>query len=393
MRLKTWSGMRAVKWTLALISFGVFSNSIPSTAEAGHPHFRHFRHFGFRPLGYGLGYSSFGYSPYWNSGFYTSYYGFSSPFYYAPRYYSYGYAVPYISLPINSYYYQPACPTFWSGVNYGSAFPLASNQAASVGPAWATASRPTASRPTASWPTASWPTAAQGNVRLASNVPAMPASRASLVSQTGQPSVSRGLSADAPLMMLRDASGLEDRAGVRIIANKPVGLQPYSPIWTQAAVGLVDDMIQEGRLEDANLSCKAMEKIEQTKGSGVYLRQALLNYFSQDSSSGASPDDVLNLLNEACAAGSALSPSELSKESLSDYFSACTVDVSRSLELLSKTILGNPANAGREMLLLTALLKMDGQTERAKLFADEADQLASKSISFRWNSLLAVCKE
>lgn len=384
--------MRAAKWSLALMSFGVFSSSIPSTAEAGHPHFRHFRYFGFRPLGYGLGYSSFGYSPYWNRGFSTSYYGFSSPFYYAPRYYSYGYAVPYISLPINSYYYQPAyyqpaCPTFWSGVNYGSALPLALNQAATVGPAWATAS----------WPTASWPTAGQGNVRLASNAPAMPASRASLVSQTRQPSVSRGLSADAPLMMLRDASGLDDaagsRTGVRIIANKPVGLQPYSPIWTQAAVGLVDDMVQEGRLEDANLSCKAMEKIEQTKGSGVYLRQALLNYFSQDYSSGASTDDVLNLLNEACAAGSALSPSELSKESLSDYFSACSVDVNRSLELLSKTILDNPAKAGREMLLLTALLKMDGQTERAKLFAGEADQLASKSISFRWNSLLAVCKE
>jgi hypothetical protein len=388
MRFRMKTGLRAAKWTLALVSFGVFSESMTSVAQAHHPHFRHCGHFGLRHFGYGLGYSSFGYSPYWNRGFSTSYYGFSSPFYYAPRYYSYSYAVPYISLPINSYYYQPGCPTFWSGVNYGSALPLASNQAATVGPAWATASRPTAS-----WPTASWPTAVQGNVRLTSNVPTMPASRASLVSQTRQPSVSTGLTADAPLMMLRDASGLEDRAGVRIIANKPVGLQPYSPIWTQAAVGLVDDMIQEGRLEDANLSCKAMEKIEQTKGSGVYLRQALLNYFSQDSSSSVSPDDVLNLLNEACAAGSGLSPSELSKESLSDYFSACSVDVSRSLEILSKTILDDPAKAGREMLLLTALLKMDGQTERAKLFADEADQLASKSISFRWNSLLAVCKE
>ena len=198
-------------------------------------------------------------------------------------------------------------------------------------------------------------------------------------------------------MMLRDAAGSDNsavsHAGARYVANKPVGLQPYSPIWTQAAVGLVDDMIQEGRLEDAQLSCKAMEKIEQTKGAGVYLRQALLNYFSQDSASIASTDDVLNLLNEACAAGSELKPSELSKESLSDYFSACSVDVGRSMELLSKKILDNSSKAGREMLLLTALLKLDGQTERAKLFAGEADQLASKSQAFHWNSLLAVCNE
>ena len=388
MRFRMKAGLRAAKWTLALVSFGVFSGSMTSVADAHHPHFRHCGHFGFRHSGFALGYTSFGFSPYWNSGFSTSFCGFGSPFFCAPRFhcaprfYTYSYAVPYISVPINTYYFEPACPPLWSGVNYGSALPLAANHAAPVAPAWATAS---------------WPRTAQANIRLASKAPTMPASRAALVSQTKQPSVSRGLSADAPLMMLRDASGLDNsadlQAGIRYVANKPVGLQPYSPIWTQAAVGLVDDMIQEGRFEDAQLSCKAMEKIEQTKGAGVYLRQALLNYFSQDSSSIASTDDVLNLLNEACAAGSELKPSELSKESLSDYFSACSVDVSRSMELLSKKILDNPAKAGREMLLLTALLKMDGQIERAKLFAGEADQLASKSTAFHWNSLLAVCNE
>ena len=121
MRFRMKTGLRAAKWTLALVSFGVFSESMTSVAQAHHPHFRHCGHFGFRHTGFGLGYSSFGFSPYWNSGFSTGFYGFGSPFFCAPRFhcaprfYSYSYAVPYISVPINTYYYEPSIGSESSG--------------------------------------------------------------------------------------------------------------------------------------------------------------------------------------------------------------------------------------------------------------------------------------
>jgi hypothetical protein len=181
--------------------------------------------------------------------------------------------------------------------------------------------------------------------------------------------------------------------GSRFVAQKPALLQPYSPIWTEAANGLVDDMIANGQLANAAASCKGMEKIEQPKGAGVYLRQALISYFETAQNPSASTEEVLDLLEKACQAGSQLQPSELSKKSLGEYFEACNVDVESSMEQLSRWILENPGKSGRELMLLTALLKIDGQADRARLFADEAEQLAVKSGTFRWANLLSAVKE
>ena len=177
------------------------------------------------------------------------------------------------------------------------------------------------------------------------------------------------------------------------VASKPRVVQPYSPIWTKAAVGIVDDMIEAGRFDDAQASCRSMEKIEQPNGAGVYLRQGLLKYFASQDHSAASTESVLNLLDQACASGSRLSAEELNSESLRTYFAACVIDLDATLERLSKSVLDNPESSEREILLLTVLLKLEGQDERANLFVKEAEQLASQSSSFRWSNLLLACHE
>ena len=151
-------------------------------------------------------------------------------------------------------------------------------------------------------------------------------------------------------------------------------------------------MVAAGELDHAHSSCKSMERITQPKGAGVYLRQALLSYFSADASSAApSMIEILKLLELACEAGSQVQPTELPKDSLQDYFAACKVDVTGKLELLSKSVLESPNNSGGELLLLAALLKLDGQYDRAKLFANEVEEQFARAGAFRWHSLLNVC--
>jgi len=181
--------------------------------------------------------------------------------------------------------------------------------------------------------------------------------------------------------------------GIFLVSNKPAILQPYSPVWTKAAVGIVDDMVARGDLDDAYSSCKSMERITQPKGAGVYLRQALLSYFSieVDEAKKPSTDDVLKLFELACEGGSMLQPSELAKDSLQDYFVACTVDVNRTLESLSKSVLDSSNQSGQDLLLLAALLKLEGQDDRARLFATEVKEQASMSNVIRWNAIFDVC--
>jgi hypothetical protein len=50
--------------------------------------------------------------------------------------------------------------------------------------------------------------------------------------------------------------------------------------------------------------------------------------------------------------------------------------------------LQQPEKSGREMMLLTVLLKLDGQQDRARLFAKESRTLAARSDTFRWKSVL-----
>ena len=295
--------------------------------------------------------------------------------YYTPTYYTPTYYAPVYYAPT---YYAPAPCSTWSNVPFStsipigvSGFPVTSAVNSFTAPGFVSSARVSNSAPLA-MQTRSIQT------------------RAPLAGLT----VAGKLISNRELTVgTTDLEQAQNQLGKKVVSYKPVVLQPYSPIWTKAAVGIVDQMIAAGELDHAHSSCKSMERVTQPKGSGVYLRQALLNYFSTEESSSSKPsnEEILKLLELACNAGSMLQPSELAKDSLQEYFAACSVDVEGKLELLSKSILESPEHSGKELLLLSALMKLEGQDDRAKLFATSAAEQAAKSSTFRWNSVLNVC--
>ena len=362
------------KWTLALGSLAIGSTALESQALAHHPFHRHHHGWGLHYYsGFG-GYSSFysSYSYYPSCRIFPRYYSVSyyTPTYFAPVYYAPAYYAPTYFAPT---YYEPTCYTnSWSGVQQNTGFPIASTNT----------------------------TRTFQNTSFAAN---KTVSNALAMQTRGDQSRFLGGVPVAKLDTVREFDTVRETVenvkaeahdqGIHLVSNKPVILQPYSPVWTKAAVGLVDDMVARGDLDDAYTSCKSMERITQQKGAGVYLRQALLSYFSVevDAAKKPSTDDVLKLLELACEGGSLLQPSELAKDSLQDYFAACTVDVNRSLDHLSKSVLESSNQPGQDLLLLAALLKLEGQDDRAKLFATEVQEQASKSNAIRWNAILNVC--
>ena len=380
MRTTNWISRSLAKWTLAFGCVAAGSMAMESQAF-GHFPFHH-HHGGFGSCGWGS-HSYGGYSSYY--GGYSSFYGLRSSYYYpslsfsvgyTPRYYSVNYYTPTYYAPAyyppvyySPVYYSPAvypCST-WSSVQTNVGFPIANNSLQQSS-------------------TANWMAAA--------NQVKTPMAAPNRTFQTNSPLASLPVSKmDSLVKVSKESDVIENERGLRLVSNKPALLQPYSPIWSKAAVGLVDDMVAAGELDHANSSCKSMERITQPKGAGVYLRQALLKYFSNEGGSAQAPstDEVLRLLELACAAGSQVLPNELSKDSLQDYFAACLVDVNAKMELLSQSVLESPMQSGRELLLLSALLKLDGQADRAKLFASEVEQQVAKSDSFRWKSLLDAC--
>jgi len=373
MRTTNWFSRSIAKWTLA---FGCVTLGSIAMESQAYGHFPFHRHHGcFSSLGWGSHYY----------GGYSSFYGLRSSCYYPslsfsigymPRYYSVNYYTPTYFAPVyyppvyySPVYYAPAyypCSS-WSSVQNNVGFPIANSN---------------------------FPQTSNANWFAAGNHVNTSLAATTRTFQKNSPLASLPVSKmDSLTRVAKESDVIENQRGLRLISNKPALLQPYSPIWTKAAVGIVDDMVAAGELDHAHSSCKSMERITQPKGAGVYLRQALLKYFANEVSSVEKPttDEILRLLELACEAGSQVLPNELSKDSLQDYFAACLVDVNAKLEQLSQSVLESPNQSGKELLLLSALLKLDGQADRAKLFASEVEEQVAKSGPFRWNSLLDAC--
>lgn len=166
-------------------------------------------------------------------------------------------------------------------------------------------------------------------------------------------------------------------------------VQPYSPVWTESAVGLIDDMIDRGEWELAQQSCQRMEKIPSSKTAPVLLRQAVLDLVAhRESLTNAEIDRLLERFDEATIEGCTLQGSELRHGALSHYLEASCIGLTSILDRVSQRALEQPANSHRELLLLAALLALDNQQERAEVFAREAQAQAALEDSFRWHSLL-----
>lgn len=163
----------------------------------------------------------------------------------------------------------------------------------------------------------------------------------------------------------------------------------YSPIWTQSAVGLIDNMMERGEWQIAHQSLEGMEKISTPLTHRVLLRQAVMDLVAnRESLDVARIDRVMDRLAEAAEAGSPFSPNEFRGASLSDYLRASDIDLNPILDQLAQRVLQQPGKSGREMMLLSVLLKLDGQQDRARLFAKESRTLAARSDTFRWKSVL-----
>jgi hypothetical protein len=166
-------------------------------------------------------------------------------------------------------------------------------------------------------------------------------------------------------------------------------LTTYSPIWTESALGLIDDMMERGEWQIAHQSLERMEKISTPLSHRVLLRQAVLDLVAnRESIDIARMDRVMDRLAKAAEAGSLFSPDEFRGASLSDYLRASEINLNPILDQLAQRILQQPEKSGREMMLLTVLLKLDGQQDRARLFAKESRTLAARSDTFRWKSVL-----
>lgn len=179
---------------------------------------------------------------------------------------------------------------------------------------------------------------------------------------------------------------------VRVERAKP-GVSPLRPgegVWDASAIGILDDLVRRGDFAAALQSCESMAKNAQGMSKGVALRHAVLKLFAPDSESELSA--VLDLLNTACAAGSKLQGEELGVGTLRGFLESTPVSLDESLNQFSRLTLENPEIAVGNLLLISALLKLDGQEDRSRVFAEEAFERASQTGELNWSSLLMTLR-
>jgi hypothetical protein len=185
----------------------------------------------------------------------------------------------------------------------------------------------------------------------------------------------------------------EQTSSRSVIASKPAikPLVPTSLAWSDSASGLVDEMVLAGDMPNALRSCDAMASNRQPMSKGIYLRHAILKLFTPDTETDL--EKVLELLNRSAAAGCEIVPSELGVPSLRDYLEPSRIGLQESLNQFSQNALQSKTDGAADLLLIATLLKLDGQTERSRLFASEAFEKAAASENFAWHSLLAAIRK
>ncbi len=179
-------------------------------------------------------------------------------------------------------------------------------------------------------------------------------------------------------LTIGDLQASEPVQGIRVRRAKP---------WAESAIGTVDTFVKEGNLESALSSCEAMVSNSQLPAA-LYLRHAVLKLFTPGKETDV--DTVLHLLNRACASGCELHPKELGAKSIQVYFKPTDIPFDQTLDALSKIALDESELAVGNLLLIASLLKLDGQPERAKVFAQEAFDRAAATGELQWNSLLVT---
>jgi len=194
-----------------------------------------------------------------------------------------------------------------------------------------------------------------------------------------------------PVSETRVMVGAPSNASRRVARTAhPPTLQPYSPVWTESAIGIIDELMERGEWEIAAAACKRMEKVASAKSHQVLIRQAIFDLAAHRETLAKNElNHLLDLFDEAVKSGSALSQEELPRGSLGRYLESSCIGLDSMLDELSRRVLEAPEVSGQELLVLSVLLRLDGQSERAELFSKGSQSLVATMDSFRWQSILS----
>jgi hypothetical protein len=162
---------------------------------------------------------------------------------------------------------------------------------------------------------------------------------------------------------------------------------PTSKPWREAAVGVLDQLVEQGKLDEAWGACQGMDQIAQQLPAEVRLRQAILGALRGESSNWAA-----TRLAIAWDQGLAIRPEELPRGSLRDYLPKESGELlDQTLDRLARQVLqsqGEDSEQRSHLILIAALLRLDGQIDRSRLFALRARQVGTSPLD-RFSDFLA----
>ena len=162
---------------------------------------------------------------------------------------------------------------------------------------------------------------------------------------------------------------------------------PTSKPWRDAALGVLDRLVEQGKLDEAWGACQGMDQIAQQLPAEVRLRQAILGALH-----GESPHWAATRLAIAWDQGLAIRPEELPRGSLRNYLPKESEELlDQTLDRLATQVLQSTGDDGADrshLILIAALLRLDGQIDRSRPFALRARQVGTSPID-RFSDFLA----
>jgi hypothetical protein len=155
--------------------------------------------------------------------------------------------------------------------------------------------------------------------------------------------------------------------------------------WLASAVELIDLMVEKGGVEEGLQACEQLIRVRENLPSEVWWRAAVLAAVSD-----REPREVAALIETAEKADGQFSARQLPGGSLRAYLrtaNASTLD--DTLNRFAKAALTNP-NPTPQYRVLSAMLALDGQSERSRLFLAAATRTQSSADTTSITSLAAL---
>jgi len=151
------------------------------------------------------------------------------------------------------------------------------------------------------------------------------------------------------------------------VSNAPVAPKfvaaPAPATWLTAAVELIDLMVEQGGVEEGLQACEQLIKVRDQLPSEIYWRAAALA-----SLSGRDARQIVDFVDRAEKAGDRFDGQQFPGGSLRAYAkTAKGTTVDETLNRLAKAAMTS-TNPAAEYRSLSAILTLDGQSSRARVF-------------------------